>query len=67
MSVETDAQTGLPTIRVTSKDTIIDVLVRIGFARSRRDAREFLRAGAVIINEHRLIVKRPENGKGGRI
>ena len=61
MTIETDPATGLPMARVGPNDTIVDALVRIGFAKSRREARYFIKAGAVSLGPLRCdIVERPK-------
>jgi tyrosyl-tRNA synthetase len=42
-----DSQTGLPTVEVKIGESLVDALIKIGFARSKREARYFITAGAI--------------------
>jgi ribosomal protein S4 len=48
-----DAKTGLPTIEVKIGESLVDVLIRIGFATSKREARYFIAHGAVSLRHER--------------
>lgn len=47
--------TDLPTIEVKVGELLVDAIVRIGFARSKREARYFIQAGAVRLGRWKKI------------
>lgn len=56
----------LPTIEVKIGESLVDVLVRIGFAKSKREARYFITHGAVKLSVSGLPPKRDTvTGNGG--
>lgn len=45
----------LPTIEVKVGELLINAIVRIGFARSKREARYFIQAGAVRLGRRKMV------------
>ena len=43
--------TGLPSFEIKEGELLVDVLVRMGLARSKREARYFIRSGAIRMNQ----------------
>ena len=48
-----DPKTGLPTLEIKIGESLVDVLVRIGFASSKREARYFITHGAVRLGKEK--------------
>lgn len=52
-----DSGTGLPVFEVELPIKLVDALVLCGLARSKREARQFIKDGAVRINGKKVIVE----------
>ena len=47
ITYDTPGYEGIPTLKVNVGDSIVDIMLKLGFAKSKREARYFITHGAV--------------------